>query len=322
MMKIVYRIMLVLLLSAFVACTSTQSGLTLAGDDEDRDIGLGGTGMLASTDSTGSGLGGTGILGKVTGFGSVFVNGIEIEYDNTTIYTIDGKATGPQKLEIGDVVEVLTTDDQKHTRAQIINLRHEVVGLVESVDEEMFSFAVNGQSVIQAIHGVTPPEVGTTVAVSGFRIDEQNIIATRVTPVVAGQTLLRTRTDLPFKGKTERWVIQAHVQDDKASFEIEGNVHTVTFETKANKTLSDRLGIKIIKLKKTTSGKLDLDHVFDAATLPRGRQTLLPVKQPGSYVIPGTVPNSAPGLTPGVMQGTNPGMNQGAQPGTMQNLKR
>ena len=322
MMNIVYRIILVLLVAGFAACTSTQSSLTVAGDDEDRDIGLGGTGMLASTDGTGSGLGGTGILGKVTGFGSVFVNGIEIEYDDTTIYTIDGEAAGPQKIEIGDVVEVLTTDDKKHTRAQIINLRHEVVGLVESVDEKMFSFTVHGQSVIHAIHGVTPPEVGTTVAVSGFRIDEQNIIATRVMPAVSGQTLLRTQTDLPFKGKTDRWVIQTHVQDDKASFEIEGNVHTVAFETKVDKTLSDRLGIKIIKLLKTTSGKLDLDHVIDASTLPRGRQTLLPVKQPGSYVVPGTVPNSAPGLTPGVMQGTNPGVNQGAQPGTIQNLKR
>jgi hypothetical protein len=46
--------------------------------------------MLASAGGTGSGLGGTGILGKVTGFGSVFVNGIEIEYDDKTIYTIDG----------------------------------------------------------------------------------------------------------------------------------------------------------------------------------------------------------------------------------------
>jgi hypothetical protein len=46
MMNIIYRIVLVLLVSGFAACTSTQSSLSIAGDDEDRDIGLGGTGML------------------------------------------------------------------------------------------------------------------------------------------------------------------------------------------------------------------------------------------------------------------------------------
>jgi hypothetical protein len=318
MMNIIYRIVLLLLVSGFAACTSTQSSLSIAGDDEDRDIGLGGTGMLASTGGTGSGLGGTGILGKVTGFGSVFVNGIEIEYDDKTIYTIDGKATVPQQLEIGDVVEVLTTDDERYTHAQIINLRHEVVGVVDSVDRDTYSFTVHGQSVIHAIDEVSPPEAGATVAVSGFRVNDKTILATRVKAVAPGQSLLRTDHSLPFGKKSTRWLVQAYVRGDKAEFELEGAVQRLELEQKTKMTMSDRLRVKILRLQKTSSGQLKLDRVVDEASIPLGRKAQLPVSKGGIENVPG----AAPGSTPGVTKGPIPGSSQGSQSGPIQNLKR
>ena len=237
-MNKLYRIIIFLLAVSVTACVSTQSNMTVAANDEDKDIGLGGTGMLASTDSgAGSGLGGTGIVGKITGFGSIFVNGIEIEYDNETAFTIDGKTAAPQQLEIGDIVEVLTTDANKHTQAQIINLRHEVIGKVESVEPQTFSFTVHGQSVVQAIDKVDLPEVGTTVAVSGFRIDEKTILSTRVTSAGVKQSLLRTHTDLPFKGKTTRWLVQTHVSNDQATFKLDGITHAIQLKQKTKKTI-------------------------------------------------------------------------------------
>lgn len=318
-----YRIIIFLLVTVMAACTTSQSNMTLAGNDEDKDIGLGGTGMLAGSDS-GSGLGGTGILGKITGFGSIFVNGIEIEYDEETAFTIDGKRAVPQQLEIGDVVEVLTTDGNNYTQAQIINLRHEVIGKVEAVDAQTFSFTVNGQSVVQPVHQVALPEVGETVAVSGFRIDKETILSTRVTPATAGQRLIRVQTDLPFRGKATHWLVQTHVKNDSAAFELEGRVQSVELEKKSNKSLSDQLGIKILQLQKGTSGQLQLDHIIDSKTLPRGRKTPEPVNQPGNNVVPGmlTVPGSAPGSMPGSIQGTVPGSTQGSQAGSISNMKR
>jgi hypothetical protein len=312
-MNKLYRIIIFLLVVSLTACTSTRSTMTVAGSDEDKDIGLGGTGMLA----TGTGIGGTGILGKITGFGSIFVNGIEIEYDNETAFTIDGKTAVPQQLEIGDVVEVLTTDDNKYTQAQIINLRHEVVGKVESVEPQTFSFTVHGQSVIQAINKAVLPEVGTTVAVSGFRIDEKTILSTRITSADAKQSLLRTHTDLPFKGKAARWLVQTHVRNDEAAFELDGITYAIKLKKKTDKTLNDRLGIKILKLQKLASGQLELDHVIESMALPRGRQTPIPVKQPGKNMMPGTNPGSRSGS----IQGTIPGSIQGPLSGSMRNMK-
>ena len=44
--------------------------------------GIGGTGNLATAD----GIGGTGIIGVITDFGSIWVNGIRVQYDATTQY--------------------------------------------------------------------------------------------------------------------------------------------------------------------------------------------------------------------------------------------
>lgn len=300
-MNNLYRIIILLLITSFTACTSTQSNL-LAADDEDNDIGLGGTGLLAHANSgADSGLGGTGILGEITGFGSIFVNGIEIEYDSETTFTVNGKAAAYQQLEVGDVVEVLTTDLNKHTQAQIINLRHEVIGKVESIDPDTFSFTVQGQTVIQPINKRRLPEVGTSVAVSGFRVDKETIVSTRVMPANAEQTLLRTSTELPFKQKTTHWLVQIHVQNDKAVFKLEGTRHVLSIKEKTKKSLSDRLGIRILQLQKPATGQLQLERVIEPMEMPRGQRVSVPAQWPGGYKGQKHMPGSMPGPGAGQM---------------------
>ena len=142
----IYHLILFILFTSLTACLSTQTNLTSINNDEE-DIGLGGTGLLANNDI---GLGGTGITGTITGFGSIFVNGVEIEYNNQTSYTLDGKNTQHRTLQIGDVVEVLTTNLKQHTHAHIINIRHEVIGQVDSVNLKTSSFTVLGQTILQS----------------------------------------------------------------------------------------------------------------------------------------------------------------------------
>jgi hypothetical protein len=292
-MNAIYRIIISLLILGMTACASNQSTMS-ATNDEDKDIGLGGTGMLADT---GSGLGGTGILGEITGYGSIFVNGIEVEYDNETYFSIDGTAAAQQQLEIGDVVEVLTSDDSKHTQARAINLRHEVVGKVESVDPETFSFTVLGQAVIQSLNKRTLPDVGATVAVSGFRVDEQTIISTRVTIADTDQTVLRTYTELPFSEKTSRWLVQSYVHDDKAVFQLNGAAYDVNVMSKTTGPLKDRPGVKVLQLHKSDSesAPLTFEQVIEVEDMLRGRQELRPAQDLGIDVMPGSIQGTMPG---------------------------
>lgn len=265
-MSMIYRIFGFLLFISVTACASTQSNL-VAGGDEDKDIGLGGTGMYADS---GNGLGGTGIVGEITGFGSIFVNGVEIEYHSATPFTIDGKAATLKQLEIGDVVEVLTTDDNKHTQAIMINLRHEVIGVVESVNSTEASFTINGQVVVRPAGKKSLPAIGDRVAVSGFRIDKGTIQSTRVINVETEQTLLRTHNELPFKKLTDRWLVQAHVQNGKARFQLDDAAYTVALQEKSKQPLAVHTGIGILQLKKPSTGQLRLDLLSEPAKMKRG----------------------------------------------------
>jgi hypothetical protein len=312
-MNKLYRIFIFMLVVSVTACVSSQTNMANAGNDEDKDIGLGGTGIITNTDNgtgmggtgivadtdSGTGMGGTGIVGEITGFGSIFVNGIEIEYDNKTTFTIDGKTAAAQQLEIGDVVEVLTTDDKQYTQAREINLRHEVIGKVESVEPQAFSFAIRGQTVIQGINKGSLPEVGTTVAVSGFRIDKKTILSTRVTPADTKQTLLRTHTELPFKGKTSRWLIQTHVRNDNARFKMAGKTYNLAIKEKPNKSIEDQLGIRILQLKSTKPNRLELDRAFDSVDVPRGKSMPVPTQRSGNFTIQKSAPGTSTGTTPG-----------------------
>lgn len=294
------RIIMFFLMTSLVACVSNPLH-TVAADDEDKDIGLGGTGLLANTTSdTGNGLGGTGLLGEITGFGSIFVNGIEVEYDSETPFTIDGKASAYQPLEIGDVIEVLTLDASNHTQARQINLRHEVIGRVDSVEAETFSFTIRGQSIIQAIDKASLPEVGARVAVSGFRINEQTIVSTRVTPADAKQTLLRTHTALPFREKATRWRVQTHVQNNKAVFQLDGVTHVLNMKEKTERSFADRLGIMILQLQKPATGQLKLEQVIEPMKMPRGQPAS--TTEPGGNRLLKNMPGSIPGTQPGTGQ--------------------
>ena len=313
-MNKIMRTITILLIFGLTACVSSQSNV-VASNDEDKDIGLGGTGMLASTGSdSGSGLGGTGIIGEITGFGSIFVNGIEIEYDDKTAFTINGETSAHQQLEIGDVVEVLTVDDKQHTQAQIINLRHEIIGVVESVDPQTYSFTVNGQSIVQSIVKSTFPEVGTTVAVAGFRIDGQTIVSTRVTPAKTGQDLLRSDISLPFIKDAQRWLIQTHTKSGKVIFQNDDVTRSFSLDNKADKSVKNSLGIKILQLQKSATGKINLTQIVEAVNIPRGKRLLNPVRQQGSDISPNIT--IEPVLTPhsGAAGATAPGSGTSAVP--------
>jgi hypothetical protein len=277
-MKNIYRIIFLLLVVSFTACTSTQSNMFIASDEEE-DVGLGGTGVLANNADSDSdnGLGGTGILGEITGFGSIFVNGIEIEYNNKTKFTIDGEPAAHRQLEIGDVVEVLTVDMNKHTLARVINLRHEVIGKVEIVNPQTFSFIVQGKTIIQSGSERMLPEVGSMVAVSGFRVDEHTIMSTRVIPTIAKSSLVRTGTELPFKSKASHWLVQMHVQDDTAVFQLQGVSYSLSTKQKEKSSYTG-MDFKVLKLRKPETGQLELERIIDSIKMPRGKPDFIPMQ--------------------------------------------
>ncbi len=132
-----------------------------------------------------SGLGGTGIIGAITGFGSIFVNGVEVEIDRRTRLSVDGEVVDEHPFARGEVVEIVATG-KGLMHARELTVRHEVIGTVERSDLGTRTFRVLGQIVLAPPSSAALPLPGERVAISGFRDPQGRIHATRVAP--AGQT--------------------------------------------------------------------------------------------------------------------------------------
>lgn len=120
-----------------------------------------GTAMLPAcgggTDVAGVSSGGTGSFtsGTITGLGSVIVNGIRYEYDDTVSVTIDGAPSNAAALQLGMVVRIqgsaitapVTTGALATATATSIAYGSEWKGLVADVDMGNATFTLLGQTV-------------------------------------------------------------------------------------------------------------------------------------------------------------------------------
>mgnify|MGYP002620969537 CR=1 FL=1 len=150
--------------------------------------GGGGSGSTSSTSN------GTSKVGTVSGFGSVFINGVEYETSNATI-TIDGQSAAESDLAVGMVVTVTGTDNGSTGNASSISNDDEVEGIVisNSIDPTTQTGTINvmGQTVTvrkttmfeSKVAGVNAPSqiaAGNIVEINGYSDGNGNIFATRI----------------------------------------------------------------------------------------------------------------------------------------------
>jgi hypothetical protein len=113
-----------------IACTINDPIHTAQIDDEDY------------------GIGGTGIVGTVTGFGSIFINGVEVEITEQTQLTLNGIPKEDYQFAIGETIEILTSDNNNYTHALKANIRHEIIGPVTGYDSTDNSLEILGQKIL------------------------------------------------------------------------------------------------------------------------------------------------------------------------------
>jgi hypothetical protein len=177
-----------LALALLAACSSAQPADRAAAPATSikqavADRGIGGTGITAGTVED-RGMGGTGIVGVITGFGSIWVNGIEVEFDPATPVRVDGQSSASSDaLKVGQVAVITATGSGSRLDARSITVRHEISGPVEAVESNGSALRVAGQRVTFAsqVWGDAPtPRVGDWVAVSGLAGPDSGIVATRI----------------------------------------------------------------------------------------------------------------------------------------------
>ena len=138
--------------------------------------------------------------GPVTGFGSIFVNGVEFATTGAAIQIDDQPGTESQ-LAIGEVVTVTGTLNTNNTTgtATHVTFRGNVLGPVAQVDVPTDTFVELGQTVLVTANtvfdpGIQPQQVsgvktGDRYEVSGFPDSSGQIVASRVQLAATGTTL-------------------------------------------------------------------------------------------------------------------------------------
>ncbi|MDH3945283.1 MAG: DUF5666 domain-containing protein, partial [Chromatiales bacterium] len=134
------------------------------------------------------GIEGTGLaVGVISGFGSVIVNGVRYETSDATI-TVDDNPGSESDLAVGQVIVLKGSIDDSGTTgtADTIDFDAEVEGPIASIAADGTSFVVLGQSVLTDADTVyedslvLPLQVGDEIEISGFRLADGTILATRV----------------------------------------------------------------------------------------------------------------------------------------------
>jgi hypothetical protein len=129
--------------------------------------------VLAACGGGGGGIGGTGIdtgvaYGQITGFGSVWVNGVEYRTDGATL-VLDGRSVTQADLRVGMVAQVQA--ELGSARATAVRVHSAIKGRVEAVAVDG-SLTVMGQLVrVDADTAFSPgarPRVGDLVDVHGL----------------------------------------------------------------------------------------------------------------------------------------------------------
>jgi len=185
-----WRALCAALVLGFLSACATAPQQTAHLEPKPGD-GIGGTGIapkiIAGDIRKGDGIGGTGILGTISGFGSIIVNGLELEYDRGTAVETDGRPAALEELKIGQVV--LGTARMKGDKLYLdkLEMQHAVTGPIESIDHDKGTLTVLGQAIRTnmagdkaAIDSFKTLTTGDMVSVSGLRQTDGTIIATRV----------------------------------------------------------------------------------------------------------------------------------------------
>jgi Domain of unknown function (DUF5666) len=171
-----FKLLLIFIFALITAGIMSACG----GSTTVADIGGGGTGIASS--------------GTISGFGSVYVNGVKFSTSSTTKISDDDVSISEDKLKVGQVVQVNgTSQDSTNGSADSIAVMKELKGPVDKLYDTSVTpniLGVMGQTVIidnntiidnnLGAGGLAGLTLGSQVEVNGFRDAAGRIRATRI----------------------------------------------------------------------------------------------------------------------------------------------
>ncbi|MDO8281563.1 MAG: DUF5666 domain-containing protein [Thermodesulfovibrionia bacterium] len=217
----------------------------------------------------GGGVGGTGMYaGVVSGFGSVFVNGIEFETVGTQITVDKGNATETD-LKVGMKVAVTATGNSAST----IVFTPEAKGAVTSINTVNNSLVVLGQKVtidgntiFEGVAGITSLAVRDNVIVSGFVSSSGSILATYIEKLASAPQSLEVKGVVSNHNSTNRIFTIGTLMVDYSSVQSPPNIVNGAFVEVEGSLSSSTLFANEIELKEYNAADGQSMEIEDVIT--------------------------------------------------------
>lgn len=213
--KLVLIPLIVLALQLSGCSTGQSTAMTLAAMDEGS--GFGGTGIIRYSDDEGdSGFGGTGIIGNIEAFGSIWVNGIEIDYDEDV--AIQSNLEGDdQRLKLGQSV-ILETDtelnQQNRPTTGLITVYYPIAGKIQKIEQG--KLLINDEWV-QLSENTRVDDglmlaVGEYIAINAVKNDQQQWLASRLNHNPLNQVIKQSLVEVEFSDHVQQVVLDERLQ--------------------------------------------------------------------------------------------------------------
>ncbi|RMH21766.1 MAG: hypothetical protein D6698_02195 [Gammaproteobacteria bacterium] len=203
-----------LLLAVLLQACATSSGQMAS----DGDSGFGGTGkQVASLPEEGeSGFGGTGLIGTISEFGSIWVNGVEVDYPEDV--RIVSNLGGPARLQLGQLVYLETDSDERSARGlpvtREIHIHYSLSGKIQAVEGERLR--IHGQWVNFDRQTLRDEglriQPGAFVAISGIETQPGQWQASRISNNPGHVVIRSDVTEVDFSPHVHRIIVDRRME--------------------------------------------------------------------------------------------------------------
>lgn len=207
-MKNLFRLSyLFLFLSILVSCQSTPQNTVIAFNS--HQDGFGGTGSKISGDD---GFGGTGIVGTITAFGSIWVNGVEVEYDQST--PIKSSISKDRvSLKLGQQVSLETKANTKAAIAENITVYYPLAGKISSIVNNVITINnetvyINKQTLFDAKLIL---QKGSYIAINALPNENGGWDATRINHNTQKHSFYNPEPPLDFSNQVKQLIIEESI---------------------------------------------------------------------------------------------------------------
>ncbi len=218
--------------------------------------GFGGTGHKPS------GFGGTGIVGTVTKFGSIWVNGVEVEYGHNT--QVHSRLAAREKLKLGQQVVLETLPNAHKIETRRISVYYPVAGRITRVRGNQIT--INNRYVVNTHRarrdrGVNL-RVGEHVAINGFANSRNTWTATRINRNDRHQSFYQPVPSVHFSGAVKQVLIETSVSQLRQWGQVKSGL----------RLLSRKHG-RVIMIGHYKKNRIQIDAVKPYAGVPKSNPT-------------------------------------------------